>query len=168
MTNSTQNKSSIRRLQTLARRRMALQLRLAGRLEEEIAQDIYKAEYKRAQDNGEDPDAVKAISQQAVSKLLDAARIELETETNITVAQYKAIQEMDIGAALLVVRQGLGSKDAGEKYAAIDRLNRLHERLARLEGLDAPAKTDLTSGGEKITWAQFIKADNDNPGANSE
>ena len=74
----------------------------------------------------------------------------------------------DIFSALSVIRQKLTSKDAGEQLAAIDRLNRLHERLARLEGLDAPAKTDVTSGGQAIAvvavavdMARFAPPDDD-------
>jgi len=37
------------------------------------------------------------------------------------------------------------------QYGAVDRFLRIQERRARLLGLDAPTKTDVTSGGEKIT-----------------
>jgi len=65
------------------------------------------------------------------------------------------------------MRMGLSSKDAGERYAAADRLLRHWERLSRLEGLDAPARTDVTSGGEKLdivlNWRTLEKAE-DKPG----
>ena len=82
--------------------------------------------------------------------MLTKARAELSEEVRLDQDQYHTIQLHDIFSALSVIRQKLTSKDAGEQLAAIDRLNRLHERLARLEGLDAPAKTDVTSGGETI------------------
>ena len=99
--------------------------------------------------------------------MLTKARAELSEEVRLDQDQYHTIQLHDIFSALSVIRQKLTSKDAGEQLAAIDRLNRLHERLARLEGLDAPAKTDVTSGGEKLdivlNWRTLEKAE-DKPG----
>lgn len=40
---------------------------------------------------------------------------------------------------------------------AIDRALKIQDRRAKLLGLDMPAKLDVTSGGDKITWAQVIK-----------
>jgi len=150
MTNSGNAPNNPRRLRSLFRRRLALQLRMAGLRELEIREAIYNAEVAQAQAVGADPNKIKRICQQRVSALITEARGDLEHEVALTAAEYRSIQEADIGAALMVVRQGMASKDAGEKYAAIDRLNRLHERLARLEGLDAPERKDITSGGEKL------------------
>lgn len=36
------------------------------------------------------------------------------------------------------------------QYGAVDRFLRIQERRARLLGLDAPTKADITSGGDKI------------------
>lgn len=152
MTNSGNAPNNPRRLRSLFRRRIALQFRIAGQREEEIREAIYKAEVKQAEKAGEDPNKVKRISQQRVSSLITEARAALEDETAITAAEFKAIQKMDLGAALMVVRQGMGSKDSGERYAAIDRLNRLHERLAKLEGLDAPERKDITSDNKPLTF----------------
>ena len=150
MANSGNAPNNPRRLRSLFRRRLALQLRMAGLREEEIREQIYQAEVVQAEIARADPNKVKHISQQRVSALITEARGDLEKETSLTAAEYRAIQKADIGAALMVVRHGMASKDSGEKYAAIDRLNRLHERLARLEGLDAPERKDITTGGEKI------------------
>jgi len=64
----------------------------------------------------------------------------------------------------MIMRLGLASKDAGERYAAADRLLRHWERLSRLEGLDAPAKTDVTSGGEviKVVGIDLVRFTEDN------
>jgi predicted transcriptional regulator len=110
-----------RRLLAIQRQRQAFQMRLAGATEYEIAQNL-------------------GVSQPAVSKMLNAARLDLTAQVALDQDEYKRIQRTDIFAALAVVRSKLSSKDAGEQLAAIDRLNRLHERLARLEGLDAPVE----------------------------
>ena len=128
---SSNQPSRPRRLLALQRQRQAFQMRLAGATEYEIAKQL-------------------GVSQPAVSHMLTKARAELSEEVRLDQDQYHTIQLHDIFSALSVIRQKLTSKDAGEQLAAIDRLNRLHERLARLEGLDAPARTDVTSGGEKL------------------
>ena len=128
---SSNQPSRPRRLLALQRQRQAFQMRLAGATEYEISKQL-------------------GVSQPAVSHMLTKARAELSEEMRLDQDQYHTIQLHDIFSALSVIRQKLTSKDAGEQLAAIDRLNRLHERLARLEGLDAPARTDVTSGGETI------------------
>jgi predicted transcriptional regulator len=99
-------------------------MRLAGATEYEIAKQL-------------------GVSQPAVSKMLTQARVDITEQVALDQDEYKRIQRTDIFAALAVVRNKLTSKDAGEQLAAIDRLNRLHERLAKLEGLDAPEKKEI-------------------------
>ena len=146
---SSNQPSRPRRLLALQRQRQVFQMRLAGATEYEIAKQL-------------------GVSQPAVSHMLTKARAELSKEVRLDQDQYHTIQLHDIFSALSVIRQKLTSKDAGEQLAAIDRLNRLHERLARLEGLDAPAKTDVTSGGQTIAvvavavdMARFAPPDDD-------
>ena len=146
---SSNQPSRPRRLLALQRQRQAFQMRLAGATEYEISKQL-------------------GVSQPAVSHMLTKARAELSEEVRLDQDQYHTIQLHDIFSALSVIRQKLTSKDAGEQLAAIDRLNRLHERLARLEGLDAPAKTDVTSGGQAIAvvavavdMARFAPPDDD-------
>ena len=146
---SSNQPSRPRRLLALQRQRQAFQMRLAGATEYEISKQL-------------------GVSQPAVSHMLTKARAELSEEVRLDQDQYHTIQLHDIFSALSVIRQKLTSKDAGEQLAAIDRLNRLHERLARLEGLDAPAKTDMTSGGQAIAvvavavdMARFAPPDDD-------
>ena len=128
---SSNQPSRPRRLLALQRQRQAFQMRLAGATEYEISKQL-------------------GVSQPAVSHMLTKARAELSEEVRLDQDQYHTIQLHDIFSALSVIRQKLTSKDAGEQLAAIDRLNRLHERLARLEGLDAPERKDVTSGGEPV------------------
>lgn len=122
-----------RRILALQRRRTALQMRLAGAGVEEIANTL-------------------GISNGRVSQLIGEARDELTAEIKLDANQYRNIQLHDIFTALSVIRSKLSSKDSGEQLAAIDRLNRLHERLAKLEGLDAPTKTDVTSDNKPLTF----------------
>ena len=118
-TSSANHPAQPRRLLAIQRQRQAFQMRLAGATEYEIAKQL-------------------GVSQPAVSKMLTQARVDITEQVALDQDEYKRIQRTDIFAALAVVRQKQTSKDAGEQLAAIDRLNRLHERLARLEGLDAP------------------------------
>jgi hypothetical protein len=55
------------------------------------------------------------------------------------------VERLDAAAAAIYpsVKQG--------QYGAIDRWIKIMERRAKLLGLDAPTKTDVTSGGDKIT-----------------
>ncbi len=46
--------------------------------------------------------------------------------------------------------KAIASHVAAGNLTAIDRALKIQERRARLLGLDAPAKQDITSGGEKI------------------
>lgn len=48
---------------------------------------------------------------------------------------------------------------AAGNLTAIDRALKIQERRARLLGLDAPAKQDITSGGEKITKINVVWQD---------
>lgn len=45
---------------------------------------------------------------------------------------------------------------AAGNLTAIDRALKIQERRARLVGLDAPMKQDVTSGGKPIGWKEFI------------
>jgi len=130
-----------RRLLALQRQRQAFQMRLAGATEYEIAKQL-------------------GVSQPAVSQMLTRARVELSEKVRLDHEEYRSIQLQDIFQTLALLRGIIMPRkdaegrpipqDSGAQLAAIDRLNRLHERLARLEGLDAPAKTDITSGGKPL------------------
>lgn len=63
------------------------------------------------------------------------------------------LERLDAAASAIYpsVKQG--------QYGAIDRWIRIMERRAKLLGLDAPTKTDLTSGGKPLNWKDFINAD---------
>lgn len=160
MANSRNSPNSQRRLVALRRRRMAIQLRLAGRSEEEIAEYIYRYEKTHA----EKPDEVKKITQQRVSQLITEARAHLKTLTDMDAADYIAMQTADIGQALLILREGMASKDPGERYAAADRIVRQWKRLSELLGLDAPVKTQMEVEQKTeyiVTWGDFADEDGD-------
>jgi predicted transcriptional regulator len=130
-TSSANHPSQPRRLLATQRRRKAFQMKLAGATEYEIAQTL-------------------GVSQPAVSKMLNEARVDLSDQTKLDRDEYRRIQRADIFQALAVVRSKLTSTDAGEQLAAIDRLEKLHTRLSRLEGLDEPEE-QKTSGSVTLT-----------------
>ena len=120
-----------RRILALQRRRTALQMRLAGADVAEIAQTL-------------------GVTSGRVSQLIGEAMCDLKAASGIDAEQYREIVRRSIFKSLAVLEKFLASNDPGAVMAATDRINRQNERLARLEGLDAPAKTDVTSGGEKL------------------
>ena len=137
-----------RRILALQRRRTALQMRLAGADVAEIAQTL-------------------GVSNERVSQLIEEAMCDLKAASGIDAEQYREIVRRSIFKSLAVLEKFLASNDPGAVMAATDRINRQNERLSRLEGLDAPAKTDVTSGGEKLdivlNWRTLEKAE-DKPG----
>ena len=120
-----------RRILALQRRRTALQMRLAGADVAEIAQTL-------------------GVTSGRVSQLIGEAMCDLKAASGIDAEQYREIVRRSIFKSLAVLEKFLASNDPGAVMAATDRINRQNERLSRLEGLDAPAKTDVTSGGEKL------------------
>ena len=137
-----------RRILALQRRRTALQMRLAGADVAEIAQTL-------------------GVSNGRVSQLIEEAMCDLKAASGIDAEQYREIVRRSIFKSLAVLEKFLVSSDPDTAMAATDRINRQNERLSRLEGLDAPAKTDVTSGGEKLdivlNWRTLEKAE-DKPG----
>ena len=120
-----------RRILALQRRRTALQMRLAGADVAEIAQSL-------------------GVTSGRVSQLIGEAMCDLKAASGIDAEQYREIVRRSIFKSLAVLEKFLASSDPGAVMAATDRINRQNERLSRLEGLDAPAKTDVTSGGKPL------------------
>lgn len=120
-----------RRLLALQRRRQALQMRLAGASVDEIAHTL-----------GVTPGRVSQLIGEAIAELREGIQADAE--------QLRELQRRDIMATIQRIKQSLSSNDPGERMAAADRIVRLWARLSALYGLDAPAKADITSGGEKI------------------
>ena len=120
-----------RRLLALQRQRKALQMKLAGASEYEIAKTL-------------------GVTQGAVSKMLWVAVGELKAANGMDAERYREIVRRHIFKALAALEPSLLSSDKGEMFAATDRINRQCERLARLEGLDAPERKDVTSGGKPL------------------
>ena len=128
---SANHPSQPRRLLALQRQRQAFQMKLAGATEYEIGKAL-------------------GVSQQQASKYLASARVELTEAARVDAEQYREIVRRHIFKALAALEPSLMSSDKGEMFAATDRIVRQCERLARLEGLDAPAKADITSGGKPL------------------
>lgn len=114
-------------------------------------------------------DALKALEKQKKALALALAGVDYQTIAervgyNSRQAAWKAvnsaIQKTIKPAAEEVKQMQLARLDAMLKalwpsvlsghLGSIDRVLRIEERRARLLGLDAPVKTDITSGGEKI------------------
>ena len=120
-----------RRILALQRRRTALQMRLAGADVAEIAQTL-------------------GVSNGRVSQLIEEAMCDLKAAIGVDAEQYREIVRRSIFKSLAVLETFLTSNDPGAVMAATDRINRQNERLARLEGLDAPERKDVTSGGKPL------------------
>ena len=113
-----------RRLLALQRRRTALSMRLAGADVEEIAASL-------------------GVTKGRVSQLIGEAMVDLTAAIGMDAEKYREIVRRNIFRAMARLEKSLASSDAGEAMAAADRLNRQNERLAKLEGLDAPEKQQV-------------------------
>ena len=122
--------SSPRRIAAAERQRLALELRKAGVTFEEIANQLG---YSKA-------GAYKAVTS-ALQKTLQEPADEVRT---------LAVTRLDklLTAMWPQARQG--------NQGAVDRVLRIEERRAKLLGLDAPTRTDVTSKGEQITFREVV------------
>jgi polyphosphate kinase 2 (PPK2 family) len=115
----TESKTSPRRLEAVEKQKQALELRKAGATYEAIAK---KLEYANA--SGAEH-AIKAALKATVQDGADAVR-QLEVER--------------LDAMLM----GLWTTANKGNHGAVDRVLRIMERRARLLGLDAPTKTEIS------------------------
>lgn len=101
------------------------------------------------------------ISQQRVSAIIQEVRESITPETRDDLirremdyldklrVQLNSMAEQELPPAFSTRGQilqdefGRAVRDPSGRYAAIDRLIKLHERLAKLAGLDAPARADI-------------------------
>ena len=116
---------SPRRLNAAERQRQALELRKAGATYEVIAQKLgYRG-----------PSSAYGAIKSALHKTLQPPADEV-----------RALEIERLDALLLALwpqaRQG--------NHGAIDRVLKVMERRARLLGLDAPTRTDITTGGQRL------------------
>lgn len=110
-----------------ARALLMLRLRTAGATWQQIADQHGYAD--------------KSSAYRAVQRLLDAEQME-------GVDQYRELsnERLDLGLRALVPIIQDAAAPAAERIRAVDSLVRLEARRARLNGLDAPVKVDLSVG----------------------
>ena len=116
-------KTSIRRMEAVEKQRKAMEMRLAGKSYETIASEL---EY--ASKSG----AYKAVMS-AIKKTLQEPADEL-----------RKVEAERLDAMLAVLW------DKKDKPLYVDRILRIMERRARLLGLDAPTRQDITSDDKPI------------------
>ena len=109
------------------RKRQALDFRMAGLTFQQIGDKL-------------------EISKQAAHGLVVAALDEVRAKIAETAPQVLTMELERLDSLWRTVYPEAKRGNLG----AVDRSLRIMERRARLLGLDAPAKTDLTSGGDKI------------------
>ncbi|HEX3052699.1 MAG TPA: hypothetical protein VHP83_18715 [Aggregatilineaceae bacterium] len=76
-----------------------------------------------------------------------------------SLAELKAVEETEAEelriievARLDAILNAMYNKAINGDQGAVDRVLRIMERRAKLLGLDAPSKTDVTSGGQPLTF----------------
>jgi hypothetical protein len=133
------------RPQIAQRRTQAAQMRLEGKSWAHIAEALgYSTPAAACQDLGraieqhlrDQAEAVETLRQLELARLdaLQATAWDVMTRKHITVSHGKIVQD-ETGQAL---------EDDGPTLQAIDRVVRIMERRARLEGLDSPVKLNTT------------------------
>lgn len=131
-----------RRVTASDRRRRALELRMAGSSFADIG-------------------AALEISKQAAHQLVTAALRDIEAKTVETTDELRRLELERLDKMLIKVWQQVAQGNLG----AVDRALRIMERRSRLLGLDAPTKTDITSGNAplvyNVTWNVSAPADPD-------
>jgi hypothetical protein len=93
------------------------------------------------------------ISTQAAYGLVKAAL----AETNAKTAEEAEILRRLELERLDTMRSAIWGAVLKGDVLAIDRALRISKRMSELTGIDAPAKTDITSGGEKLSAPQIIE-----------
>lgn len=120
-----ESKTSQRRIEAIEKQKQALELRKAGATYEAIAK---KLEYANA--SGAEH-AIKAALKATVQDAADTVRqLELERLDGLLINMWKQVQNGNQGA--------------------VDRVLRIMERRAKLLGLDAPTKNEISGKIEKI------------------
>lgn len=130
--------TSKRRIAASERQRQAVQMRLAG------------ADYRTI---GEALDMTPSGAYRSVKAALDTTR----EKTAEDAEQLRAIENRRLESMILAA---MPQAKKGH-LQAIETVRKLSESLRKLNGLDAPDKTDLTSGGKTISWRDFIDGNAD-------
>jgi len=113
-------------LATIKNRASALELRRAGASLREIANAI-------------------GVSHVQAKRYLDAAMKDLQDAQNDSAEATRAVELDRLDRLHMALwPRAIGGKDKAPDYHAIDRLVRIADRRAKLLGLDAPVRTELT------------------------
>lgn len=124
-----ENTTASRRVQAAEREKAAFALRIAGATYAQIGAQL---------------GVTGCAAHKMVKRVLERTRGETDAEA----VELRRLETERLDA-LQVALWGLASKgDAG----AIDRILKIMERRARLLGLDAPTRGDVTSGGQPLTF----------------
>ena len=122
------------------RERQAVQMRIAGADYQTIADAL---------------GMVKSGAYKAVKRALEKTRKQTaESADELRQVEQHRLERLIVAAMPQAIKGDVQS---------IDVVRKLSESLRKLNGLDAPSKTDVTSGGEKISWKDFIGDDNTDP-----
>ena len=125
MSESTQ---SPRKTATAERKNRALQRRIGGLTFQAIADELN-------------------VTRQAAHALVKSALAELNEKTAESAEELRRLELERLDTMRAAVWGGVLKGD----LQSVDRALKISARLSALAGLDAPAKQDITSGGEKIT-----------------
>jgi hypothetical protein len=124
----TNGTTTAKRTTTAERKAQALARRIGGFTFQQIADEL-------------------KITRQAAHALVVSALKELNEKTMESAAELKRLEMERLDTMRSAVWGGVLKGD----LQSIDRALKISARLAALAGIDAPTKTDVTSGGEKIT-----------------
>jgi len=127
------NKTSVKTIKVAERRAQAFEMRKAGANLKTIA-------------------AALGVSIPAVHKYLTTAIAQLHQKAEIDIEQYRKTELERLDDMTL----GIWDKARTGGLQAIDRVLKIQRRRAKLLGLDAPSRTDLTSDGKPLLPAGAI------------
>lgn len=142
--------SKVKKAQVAARRTEALRLRAQRKTLDEImaavpgyssramvSQDITRALQARLAEERQAVDELRQLELEHLDQLA-AKAWEILQRPHLTVSHGKVIQ------VTTPAGEKINLRDDGPTLAALDRLVKIHERRAKLLGLDAPARVDTT------------------------
>ena len=122
-----ESKTSSRRSQAAEREKKAFALRMAGATYEQIGAQL---------------GVTTGAAYKMVKRVLERTR----RETDELADELRRLEVERLDALTLT----LWKQATAGNFGAVDRVLRVMERRARLLGLDAPTKQDVTSGGEAL------------------
>lgn len=125
----TDSKTSARRIKAAERERQAVRMRLAGATYEDIASSL-------------------GISRTGAFKAVSRALAMVREKTSEDAEMLREIERQRLESLILAATPAAGKGD----IMAIESVRRLSESLRKLLGLDAPARQDVTSSGERIVF----------------